>query len=396
METFEQVVPIGEPRLGTKRKISFDVSDENKTKMQKREKSETKHPFHKLTVKELRQVALEFRVGIKRGWKKIDILDALLNHMLVMNAVKVCQRYIRGYFVRRWYASRGVKSTFKNAMNETDFFTLEPLKNIVSTTLCGIIDNNKFSYVFHLHSLTALIKQATELNGYGMRNNKHFELINPYTREVFEEKNVKCIVDFCFLSYLLRTEIVDEVPWNLIGGILKGIRPDARSRTQRHYEETQCFLTERRLLDTRARIVNLFIYVDLLGNYSNINWFLDLNLGSLIQFATILKEVWEYRGRIPEEIKKRICPFHNPFAGLGVVRNLLVDYGTIDYTYLGERYLLDLETTRTYCIHVMENMVYTSDDIHHRNLGALYILMSLTGISRAARNGLPWLFDGLS
>jgi hypothetical protein len=40
-------------------------------------------------------------------------------------------------------------------------------------------------------------------------------------------------------------------------------------------------------------------------------------------------------------------------------------------------------------------MVYMSSDIHHRKLGTMYILMSLTNVSRAARLSLPWLFDGL-
>lgn len=360
------------------------------------------HPFYALTVKKLRIVALEIRVGVKRDWKRVNILNALLDKINRINAAIRCQRYLRGFFVRRWLFCRGGKISFESALNETDFFTLDPIISIPHAFICAILDGKGFSHVFTLHSLTVLLKQATVVV-IGNTNNIPLGIINPYTREVFQVKTVKCIVDFCFLSYmLLRTNSNIEMDWKLLGRILEGLKPDAsigdpgqqaRNQKQRHREETQLFFSERRLMNTRTRIVNLFIDVDLLGNYSNINWFLDLNLASLIYYAIILYEIWEYRGRIPEETKTNICPFHSPFSdNIDMIRFLLNENAG---ETLERIYPFDFETTRKYCIQSMENMVYMSADIHYRKLGSMYVLMALTTISKAARNSLPWLYENL-
>jgi hypothetical protein len=50
---------------------------------------------------------------------------------------------------------------------------------------------------------------------------------------------------------------------------------------------------------------------------------------------------------------------------------------------------------RAGCLTVMENMVYTAQDVEDRKLGALYVLMSLTFVSLEARHNLMWLYESI-
>lgn len=367
------------------------------------------HPFSLLSVKKLRRVAQELCVGIKRGWRRADILSALLHQVRSIKSAKVCQCHIRGYFVRRWHTSRGKRVLFAAALNESDFFSMEPIENIPRISTCAVVDKNNFSYTFNLHSLVALIKQAKQTRDAGAgagagAGEKHveLELVNPYTRERFTTEAVNRILDFCFLSSLLLHKFTQNhqgvdgdtaLEWKQLERTLNDLNPgDSLTAAQRHQNETLRFLAERELMDTRSRIVNVFIDIDMMGNYSNINWFLALNLNALINYAVVIFDVWSNRDRIPEETKKSICPYRVPFADIESLRNIHIEYQERNGNF---RQSVDVEIMRKYCLCVMENLVYMSKDIHYRKLGSMYVLMTLTAVSQEARAGLPWLYDGL-
>jgi len=56
------------------------------------------------------------------------------------------------------------------------------------------------------------------------------------------------------------------------------------------------------------RTVTLFQHIDALGNYSNPQWFLNLNIHQLIKFTKVLNDIWNYRALLTIETKKAICP----------------------------------------------------------------------------------------
>ena len=65
--------------------------------------------------------------------------------------------------------------------------------------------------------------------------------------------------------------------------------------------------TRSKTISERVRL--LFIEIDTLGNYSNHEWFSNLDRRSFIRYFRILRDIWIYRAQIPSIIKFKICPF---------------------------------------------------------------------------------------
>jgi hypothetical protein len=130
------------------------------------------------------------------------------------------------------------------------------------------------------------------------------------------------------------------------------------------------------------RISELFIEIDALGNYTNREWFDNLDLRDYIRLYRKLYEIWYYRGELSREVQNNICPFYGPFDGI-FSRPLLHSEITI-------------EQIKTSCLIVMENMVYSGINIEFRKIGTLHALSALTVVSASARNSLYWLYESVA
>ena len=47
--------------------------------------------------------------------------------------------------------------------------------------------------------------------------------------------------------------------------------------------------------EIRFKTIDIFQKMDELGNYTNINWFLNLSANSTYRFIRELQDIWEYR-----------------------------------------------------------------------------------------------------
>jgi hypothetical protein len=130
-------------------------------------------------------------------------------------------------------------------------------------------------------------------------------------------------------------------------------------------------------IDERTRA--LFIEIDQLGNYSNYQWFQNLERRNYLRYFRILKDIWCYRAQIPINVKIKICPLWDPFIMLST--DDLID--------------LTIDQMKARCLCVMEDMVYTGVDTEFKTLGALHVLSVLTIVSREARVNMPWLYESL-
>jgi hypothetical protein len=130
-----------------------------------------------------------------------------------------------------------------------------------------------------------------------------------------------------------------------------------------------------------TRIQELFIEIDLLGNYTNYLWFLNLDRRDYVRLYRVLYDIWNYRGHLSREMKQKICVIEDPF-----------------YNINGDRlYLYDApyEIIQEMCLRIYEKMVYCGIDEEHRKIGTLHALSALTVISLPARNSIPWLYESL-
>ena len=186
-------------------------------------------------------------------------------------------------------------------------------------------------------------------------------LMNPYNRYVFIGNTLRRIT------------------------VLMG-KPKTRTNDEAEME------TFNRLIDLRTkpietRITDLFYEIDRLGNYTTPDWFSRLSREKYLYFYKRIRELWNYRAMLEDDMKRSICPFFDPFQ-FRLSRYL----GHINTQR--ERDLTDADC-RKMCVILMENLIYTGRDDITKNIMTAHILSALTLVSPNARNTMPWLYDSI-
>jgi hypothetical protein len=319
---------------------------------------------------------------------KKSILIARLDELFTkIKYAIIIQKYIRMRQCYIYYTNRGPGSVQRNLCNNnSDFITMEPLNEINFEYFFSYRDDANFIYGFNIVSLMNLIK------------NKHkFE--NPYNRSIFPDSvkkriirlyNNTCIVDNSFRKQndifsnketsvytnrvINRNRISSVDNYNPTFDRVILLTRDLNNRLE--------YLRHMRSLQVNERVDRLFTEIDNLGNYTNNSWFNNLSHMQYVRFYRTLYDVWCYRGQIPFALKKKICPFHDPFVGI---------FNRTIY-----RNSITLEQIKKACLIVMENLIYSSVDVECRKISALHVLSCLTVISPPARNAIPWLYESIA
>ena len=336
--------------------------------------------FYDYSLLQLKASAKTYSLRI--SGRKHDIIHRItefFNHS--KNAI-IIQKIFRSWICRYIVKLRGPGLTNRDlCVNDTDFCTMEPLNEIDSNYFYSFTDENKFTYGFNICSLIELLK----------RNNK----ANPYNRDPLSSMTVKNIVSLYSLSFILCDNFASKnLPYTLPTSPINNINRQRRSRIVNDYSPVTRTITNMedltRYNSIRAirshsidnRISELFIEIDALGNYTNREWFDNLDLRDYIRLYRKLYEIWYYRGELSREVQNNICPFYGPFDGI-FSRPLLHSEITI-------------EQIKTACLIVMENMVYSGINIEFRKIGTLHALSALTVVSASARNTMYWLYESVS
>ena len=229
-------------------------------------------------------------------------------------------------------------------VNDTDFYTMDPISDIHYSDFFSYADANNFVYGFDLNSLSMMLQ-------------KQKVLTNPYNR--------------CDLDYSTGEKII-----RLLG----------KERTpNQEIKHSIMFLTRSKPDDVRIR--ELFYTIDHLGNYTQESWFTNLTHSKLKHFIMNLYEIWTFRANITAETKRMICPYFYPFRdGLE---------GRVSAHGVNPDVLDDFEELRQVCLTVMENIIYTGINDDFKRIGAMHVLTALTHTSPDARNAIPWLYESI-
>ena len=380
--------------------------------------------LQKYKIIQLKSVAKTNKLHITGS--KQTLITRIKNYFNSMkNATKI-QSIMKGYFVRRYFKLIG-DSFIKRSecLNETDFYTLEPIKDIPFQEFYSYIDSKNFTYGFNIQSLITLYRKKRYTND---------DIINPYNRDIIDTK-IKDHILFLYdyIKIVFPDHILDEDKRNNI----PIIRPIARRSIVRRippivpllhlpvrttspvntiittpirilgdmheiiaHERNNIIwngdnitenvnvpltgiratLSEIRRKPTETRIQELFMEIDQLGNYTDCSWFNDLGKRNLYLFYLTLHEHWVFRAHIPGDIKDLICPLGNPFLNIP---------NRIRYDEYEEEDLCRI------CLYVMENIILTARDIEYRKIGTLHVLTALTVHSLPAREAMMWLYESI-
>jgi len=347
---------------------------------------------------------------------KPELIERIETHFKKSKKAAVIQAVFRGHLVRFSIKLRGCALKKRTmCVNDSDFYTLDPLDEIEYNDFYSYVDKGGFIYGFSVSSLISLFKRKGHIT-------------NPYNREKLDFKTMNEIFLLYKLNNILYPSVVTTAEKNTVNQVvqvasLPGPASPARPVAGQVAVSSQVSgdisidtpltipslvpvpviaalppvienniqvlvnapqhseLRERMNViqsrSTEERIRELFMEIDQLGNYTNAVWFSDLNERELVSFFRYLYDIWMYRGQLARQTKLRICSLQDPFAGLASLQSV------------------ELEELRKHCLHVMEHMVYTGVDIEYQRIGTLHVLSALTLVSLPARQAMYWLYEGL-
>lgn len=280
---------------------------------------------------------------LKLSGNKPEIKDRIYNFLLNSNYIIKLQKYIRGYFVRLDHKLRG-KAFYNRAlsMNSTDFFTLENIIDIPQNA-------------FYSYECKGNVWGFNLISIYNLFIKSEYEVLNPYTREKI---NYKLFVN---IKRLIRLTNILNAPVNIVLN-----KDEMIIRPQKKIE---------------IKCLELFQYMDQLGNYTDCKWFMNLNRSQLIKFVRELIDIWNYRAQLSPIVKKEICsPHGDPFRYIDSINLPILGYSSLQKSIL----------------FVIEQFIKKGIDRESCNLGASYILCGLTLVNHDAALAMPWLYQSVS
>jgi len=317
-----------------------------------------KKDLSKSKLSELKQYARDLNLKIS-GTKPLILarVEECLLH--TKNVIKI-QRIARKYLVIKWFKMKG---SSKNCVNDSDFYTLEPLSEIPYLYYFQHAGGSSHNYGFNIKSLCTL----------AIKNNNKFE--NPYNRENMkpvEQKiaDVVKLTNAIFPENQLMKDILelnDGVIQSTILTLIRDKRPIITNRFQNQLRALERMTIEQ-------RVIGLFMYIDRLGNYTQTHWLTDLSSQKMYYMIVKINQLWH---TLPRELRSRICPHMSPFGE----------------TVFGTTALSPNDITLRIVVRMAEVLIYSGIDSEHQNLGAMYLLSGLTMVSLGARSQLPWLYD---
>ena len=262
------------------------------------------------------------------------------------------QKVIRGNFQRKCNNLRGPALLNRSLCNnKNDFLSFENMDEINGFQFFSYKDKDNFVYGFDILSIYNLIFTK---KGNTITINKDNK--NPYNRNEIPDFVISKIKKILKIEKLLKNKINIKI---------KDINDD---------------VSYKKSIELKA--LEIFQLINSLGNYSDINWFLNLDKQKLLNFLRELDDIWNFRAQIYPNIKRAICPpYGNPFGGVN-----LTNINSISNLCDIQKIVLD----------VIGKLVNTGVDREHKSLGCLYVLSALTLVSQDAALTIPWLFESVS
>jgi hypothetical protein len=295
-------------------------------------------------VQQLKIFAKSYKLKISGN--KPQLVSRLFTFLFLSYSILKIQKVFRGYLRRKYNNCHGPAAMDRSlCTNETDFYSMDELKDLPIEQFFSYKDEDEFIYGFDLLSIYNLIYKS---NGV---------IKNPYNRHPITSKVVENLKLLLRLSKVLKIPICTEI---------KDITLEVSCKKS-----------------LELRILALFQNIDALGNYSDSKWFLNLNRNQLVRLLRELIDIWTYRANLSEEIKRDICPpVGNPFGRLS-------HFSQVQHSD-------NLDEIRKYVLEVLEKFVNLGVNRDSKSLGAYYVLGSITLVSVDAANALPWLYQALN
>jgi hypothetical protein len=296
---------------------------------------------HNYTIKQLKEIAAHHKIKLNSTLAKAEIVAKIYNYFKHYDNAVVIQRAWRCYLLRQYNKLRGPgRFNRQICVNQTDFFTMDEIKDIPYVQFFSFQDEDNMIYGFDILSIYTLFHKGFDP-----------KTTNPYNRNVLGKHIKKNVLKLIWFSRLFKEEI------NI-------------SMNEENHE----------VQPISERAQTLFHDMDILGNYTNADWFLSLTHPALVRFIIELNDIWSYRANLSEAVKREISPNN---------RDLFRSIYMIDLRAVSVPIVQDVALT------IMEMLVRGGINPDSRCLGANFVLCALTLVNPEAANALPWLFQSV-
>ena len=232
------------------------------------------------------------KFGLPRTGNKCVLIERIEGYFCKMKVSTIIQKNFRSWMVRQSFKLRG--DAYKNrkvCVNDTDFVTLEPLDEIPNKEFYSYKDSNNFIYGFNIFSLIEMIKSKGKIH-------------NPYNREKIPNNTLHDIISLNNIIYIIFPEYhsrnKSQINMNIqrpspvsspvirnniyatenLSNYYFNPRIMNNSNSQNLSQELRmkyCLLVEKRNKPIDTRIQEIFIEIDQLGNYTQSQWFSNLD-----------------------------------------------------------------------------------------------------------------------
>lgn len=267
--------------------------------------------------------------GLKKTGNKHILHKQVYNFLFHSFHVRNIQKIWRGWLSRECTRLKGPAYITRKCVNETDFFSLEPLSELSIYTFFSF-EEDGFIYGFNINYLYEWLTMSC---------------LNPYNRKEIPNDIYTNIVRTIHISKLLGYPI--ELPTINISDLYV-------------FED---------------KIHNMFSIIDTHGYYTNCQWILQFGRSNLIKFLKELYQLWDTKLGLSRYVKRTICN-RPPFV--------VNPYDITDEP---------LSQIKSYVTDVIERFITQGINQDAKYLGCTYVLMALTNVSTDAANSLSWLYE---
>lgn len=335
---------------------------------------------------EYRGLRGRFSKDLKLSGKKKDLQQLVAKYKKFSTSIPKVQALIRGVITRHWLTNK----VYKSCINETDFFTMDPLPEIPWEEYYCYTDARGLRFGFNIGSLLVLF-----------RKKKGLSIENPYNRE---EIPLQSLIRFWKINMIMCPTMKKQK--DMIGRIREIERLARERRTRDRLFRSANILSEAgavavadtpflearpdpaeyqirtmEIIETlnlveslplHTRVEELFIQFDYLGNYTQSSWFNNLQPHQVRQFYLRMAEAWS---RVNIQQKTLTCMIRNPFS-----------------SFMLPNRTFDPDAVRLTCIRIMEYLTYTGFKPTDQQFGVNLILCSLTFVSQDAWSSMRHLW----
>lgn len=269
-----------------------------------------------------------------------NLFETLLRSYIFVEKIIFLQKTIRNYLKDKKIRLHGPAINNRELCNNpTDFYSFDDLKEIEDKFFFSYKDSDGFIYGFHIESFINLISNDTEPT-------------NPYNRILITKKN-KDIAVKIWQQLSKNKDMPNYTNTTLINGGGRNLKNQVRNKC-----------------------LTVLQKIDMFGYQTKLDWILELPISRARQLFRALRNYWNYKAGLTEEVKNRIYPDGNILQNVNI-RNIERNINR----YIVISSILDF----------MDLLVSSGVSDDDKNQGSILILFALNDVNREVGRCNSWL-----